>query len=188
MGVGPGRIAKVRAYGEIGEPPRRPGGGRPDRLPGGAAGRPHLRGGPPGRDAPVRGRAAGAADADRACLDGVRIFIAVDPPQAPTSRCRSPAKGIRASMLQRVVGVEGELRRFVAGYVAREPGSRTSRRPARSTSPGHRPGLGLDRAEEVEDWRHRRPQRGARSRDPGERGNVPGDLTGDMTGPLSRVG
>ncbi len=30
------------------------------------------------------------------------------------------AQGLRASVLQRVVGIEGELRRFVAGYVRRE--------------------------------------------------------------------
>ena len=30
------------------------------------------------------------------------------------------AKGLRASVLQRVVGIEGELRRFVARYVRRE--------------------------------------------------------------------
>lgn len=53
-------------------------------------------------------------------LEGVRIFITIDPPQASEIQVQVRAEGIRASIMQRVANVEGELRRFVAKYVARE--------------------------------------------------------------------
>lgn len=53
-------------------------------------------------------------------VDGVRVFIDVTPPQARDIVIDLQAKGLRASVLQRVAGVEGEVRRFVAKYVARE--------------------------------------------------------------------
>ena len=59
MGVGPGRIAKVRAYGEIGAADATRQRGDRDQPTGSMLPvEPHLRGRPPGRDAPVRGRAA----------------------------------------------------------------------------------------------------------------------------------
>ena len=53
-------------------------------------------------------------------LDGVRLFIDATPPHGDEVQVELKAQGLRASVLQRVVGVEGELRRFVARYVARE--------------------------------------------------------------------
>lgn len=53
-------------------------------------------------------------------LTGVRIFIDITPPRTRDVVATVRAEGIRASLMQRVANVEGELRRFVAKYVARE--------------------------------------------------------------------
>ena len=53
-------------------------------------------------------------------VEGVRVFIAVDPPHHSEVVVQVRAEGIRASIMQRVANIEGELRRFVARYVARE--------------------------------------------------------------------
>jgi hypothetical protein len=53
-------------------------------------------------------------------VEGVRIFITIDPPRSSEVEVKVQAEGIRASIMQRVVNIEGELRRFVAKYVARE--------------------------------------------------------------------
>lgn len=53
-------------------------------------------------------------------LTGLRIFIEVAPPQASDVVATVRADGLRASLVQRLVNIEGELRRFVAKYVARE--------------------------------------------------------------------
>jgi hypothetical protein len=53
-------------------------------------------------------------------VEGVRVFIAVTPPRSSEVEVRVQADGIRASIMQRVANIEGELRRFVARYVARE--------------------------------------------------------------------
>jgi hypothetical protein len=53
-------------------------------------------------------------------LDGVRIFISIDPPRSSEVQVKVQAEGIRATIMQRVVNIEGELRTFVAKYVARE--------------------------------------------------------------------
>lgn len=53
-------------------------------------------------------------------LSGVRIWIELDPPRASEVQVDVTAAGLRASVLQRLVGLEGELKRFVAKYVARE--------------------------------------------------------------------
>jgi hypothetical protein len=53
-------------------------------------------------------------------LSGVRIFIEVTPPRTRDVVATVHAEGLRASIMQRVANVEGELRRFVAKYVARE--------------------------------------------------------------------
>ena len=53
-------------------------------------------------------------------VEGVRIFVTIDPPRSSDVEVKVQAEGIRASIMQRVVNIEGELRRFVAKYVARE--------------------------------------------------------------------
>jgi hypothetical protein len=53
-------------------------------------------------------------------VSGLKVFIDVRPPTAPDIGITLRAEGMRASVLQRVAGVEGEVRRFVAKYVARE--------------------------------------------------------------------
>jgi hypothetical protein len=53
-------------------------------------------------------------------LDGVRVYIDVAPPRSADVQVQVQAEGIRASIMQRVANIEGELRRFVARYVARE--------------------------------------------------------------------
>jgi hypothetical protein len=53
-------------------------------------------------------------------LDGLRVFIDVTPPRPSEVALELKAQGLRASVVQRVAGVEGEVRRFVATYVARE--------------------------------------------------------------------
>jgi hypothetical protein len=60
----------------------------------------------------------------------VRIWIAADPPRPTEVQVEVKAAGLRASVLQRLVGLEGELKRFVATYVSRElekPHVRTAR-------------------------------------------------------------
>lgn len=51
---------------------------------------------------------------------GLKVYIDVRPPQAHEIDTRLRARGVRASVLQRVAGVESEVKRFVSRYVARE--------------------------------------------------------------------
>ena len=53
-------------------------------------------------------------------VEGVRVWIDITPPRSSEVQVSVRAEGIRASIMQRVANVEGELRRFVARYVARE--------------------------------------------------------------------
>jgi hypothetical protein len=53
-------------------------------------------------------------------LSGVRIFIEATPPHGDEVQVELKAQGLRASVVQRVVGIEDELRRFVARYVTKE--------------------------------------------------------------------
>ena len=53
-------------------------------------------------------------------VSGLRVYIEVDPPRAADIRVDVRAERLRASIVQRVANIEGELRRFVARYVARE--------------------------------------------------------------------
>lgn len=53
-------------------------------------------------------------------VDGLRVFIDVTPPRPDEVGIKLRAQGLRASVLQRVAGVEGEVKRFVAKYVAKE--------------------------------------------------------------------
>ena len=120
IGVGPGKIAKVRAYGAIGS----------------------------ARAARIEGRAityrvelpvdltfeldlqveTHTFHADllvpltltARAVSGVRVYIEVVPPDGTDVQVRVRAEGLRASIMQRVANIEGELRRFVARYVARE--------------------------------------------------------------------
>jgi hypothetical protein len=50
----------------------------------------------------------------------LKIVIDVVPPLPNQVTVRLKADGLRASMLNRVVGIEGELQRFIARYVTRE--------------------------------------------------------------------
>lgn len=53
-------------------------------------------------------------------VDGLKVFIDVTPPRPRDVGLTLRAQGLRASVLQRVAGVEGEVKRFVATYVSRE--------------------------------------------------------------------
>lgn len=120
IGVGPGKIAKVRAYGEIGAATAM-------RMDGPEiAYRVEL----PVTltfelDLQVETHVFHAEllvplTLTARALDGVRIFIVIDPPKTSEVQVRVTAEGLRATIMQRVANVEGELRRFVAKYVARE--------------------------------------------------------------------
>lgn len=53
-------------------------------------------------------------------LEDVRAYVDVTPPHARDVVIDLHAEGLRAGMVQRVTGMEGEIRRFVAAYVRRE--------------------------------------------------------------------
>jgi len=50
----------------------------------------------------------------------LKIVIDIVPPLPDQVSIKLKSEGLRASMLNRIVGIEGELQRFVAKYVARE--------------------------------------------------------------------
>jgi len=50
----------------------------------------------------------------------LKIVIDIEPPSPRDVLISLKAEGLRASMLNKVVGIEGELQRFVARYVSRE--------------------------------------------------------------------
>jgi hypothetical protein len=153
IGVGPGKLAKVRAYGAIGA-------ASAERL---EAAEIAYR-----VDLPVdlsfelnlqvethtfhaqllvplvlRARAVG----------GVRVYIDITPPHSSEVQVSVRAEGIRASIMQRVANVEGELRRFVARYVSREI-SKPHIEAARMIDVA----AAIDRA-----WAHLSPQSGRRA-------------------------
>jgi hypothetical protein len=120
MGVGPGKIAKVKAYGQIGAATAHP-----------------LEGGEISYRVELPVSLTFEVDLQvethvfhaellvpltltARALDRVKIFITIDPPRASEIEVKVQAEGIRASIMQRVVNVEAELRRFVSKYVARE--------------------------------------------------------------------
>jgi hypothetical protein len=120
IGVGPGRIAKVRAHGQIGAADL-------ERL---EAEDLTYR-----VELPVdltfeldlqvethtfRARLLVPLVLRARALKGVRIHIEVTPPSAADVQVHVQAEGLRASIVQRVANIEGELRRFVARYVVRE--------------------------------------------------------------------
>lgn len=53
-------------------------------------------------------------------VDGLKVFLDITPPKPREIGIDLQAQGLRASVLKKVAGVEGEVRRFVATYVARE--------------------------------------------------------------------
>lgn len=120
MGVGPGRVAKVVAKGEIGTAVGRRTSTDPVefavRLPVALDFRLNL-----GLDVhrftadievPLRLTAR--------ARDDLAIVIDIDPPQSSQLIVKLKAKSLRASLTQYAADVEGELRRFVAKYVSRE--------------------------------------------------------------------
>ena len=120
MGVGPGRLAKVTAHGTIGAPALSPveGGGVAFRL-----------------RIPVdvrlvvdlgidqhRFRAdvlVGLHIAARAARP-LRVVIDVTPPTTQDVEVSVRSESTRASLLRLIAGIDGELRRYVAKFVARE--------------------------------------------------------------------
>jgi hypothetical protein len=121
IGVGPGKIAKVRAYGAIGS-------ASASRVEAAAAISYRV-------DLPVdltfeldlqvethtfHADLLVPLTLTARAVNGVRVYIEVVPPEAADVQVRVQAEGLRASIMQRVANVEGELRRFVARYVARE--------------------------------------------------------------------
>ncbi len=52
--------------------------------------------------------------------EDLAILIDVTPPRANEVECRLKAQGLRASITQHAANVEGELKRFVSKYVTRE--------------------------------------------------------------------
>ena len=120
IGVGPGRIAKVRAYGEIGaaSATRQASDhiGYRVVLPVSLTFEVDLQVETHRFEADLLVPLTLTAVA----RPGVRIFIEATPPRSEEVQVDLQAIGLRASVLQRVVGVEAELRRFVARYVRRE--------------------------------------------------------------------
>lgn len=53
-------------------------------------------------------------------LEGLRIVVEVEGPSSQDVVVRLKAQGLRASVVQKLANVEGELKRFVARYVAKE--------------------------------------------------------------------
>jgi hypothetical protein len=120
MGVGPGRLARISAQGSIGEPTLEPVGtdalGYRVLVPVSLDFELDLQVEKHRFHADVEVPLVLTARA----LSGVRIYIEVTPPRTRDVVATVRAEGLRASIMQRVANVEGELRRFVAKYVARE--------------------------------------------------------------------
>lgn len=120
LGVGPGKIAKVRAFGKIGQATAEAVAGEQItyrvELPVDLTFELDLQVETHTFHADLVVPLVLTAQA----LSDVRIFVDVAPPRAEDVRVRVRADGMRATIVQRVANVEGELRRFVARYVARE--------------------------------------------------------------------
>ena len=52
--------------------------------------------------------------------DPLRVVIDVDPPTARDVTVRVETEALRSEVFRRITGVDGEIRRFVARYIARE--------------------------------------------------------------------
>lgn len=120
MGVGPGRVAKVKARGQIGTATGERSGADPLVF--------HV-------DLPVALEFLLDLAMDKLRFEAdlvvplvitvhgrtdLAIVLDVRAPTADQVTCELRARGLRASLTSRAAGVEGELRRFVAKYVARE--------------------------------------------------------------------
>lgn len=120
MGVGPGKVAKVSATGRVQVPTATRTGDRPltfrVRIP---------------VDLRLNIELGGSAHRFTADLgvpltltvhaaEPLRIVIHIEPPSRHDIELRLDADGVRATFLQFVAGVDDEIRRFVAKYVARE--------------------------------------------------------------------
>jgi hypothetical protein len=120
VGVGPGGIAKARAHGEIGKATAtRVQGDQISyrvQLPVALTFEVDLQIEKEGFEAELLVPLTLTAVA----MSGVRIFIEAQPPHPDEVEVELEAKGLRASMLQRVADIDGELRRFVARYVVKE--------------------------------------------------------------------
>ncbi len=120
MGVGPGRLAKVTAHGSIGQATSVPVAGDTISyrvtLPVSLTFDVHLQVDTHRFTAELEVPLLLSA----LSLDDLSIYIDVTPPLPNQVRIELRAEGLRASMLNRVVGVEAELQRFVAKYVGRE--------------------------------------------------------------------
>jgi hypothetical protein len=120
LGVGPGRLAKVHAHGRIGTATGQRVGALPLRF---------------AVDVPVTLQFVLDLGMDKQRFDAeisvpllltvhgradLAIEVEVTPPRTEEVVVRLKAQGLRASLTQAAAGVEGELRRFVARYVAKE--------------------------------------------------------------------
>lgn len=130
LGAGPGRIAKIRAVGQIGDAELRRHSGLPvtyDLLvPVDLTFEVDLRLEKERFDAHLEVPIVLTARA----VEGVRIHIDARPPHSGEVTVEVKADGRRAEWLRRIAGVDDELRRFVAKYVTREldkPGIRRAR-------------------------------------------------------------
>ncbi|EFQ82130.1 hypothetical protein HMPREF0063_12654 [Aeromicrobium marinum DSM 15272] len=120
MGVGPGRLAKVTATGEIGTATAQEVPGREisfdvtlpvalDFALDLQVETHHFHG---ALELPLKVRARATPD--------LRIVVEVTPPSARDVRLDLTADGRRAGMVKKLAGVDAEVKRFVAKYVARE--------------------------------------------------------------------
>ena len=120
MGVGPGRIARVTAKGQIGEAAATEIPGVPisyrlvvpvslDFTVDLQVEKHHFH-------ADVEVPLTVSAHATR----DLRIIVDVTPPNPDELELDLAAEGVRATLLKRIANIDGELRRFVAKYVARE--------------------------------------------------------------------
>jgi hypothetical protein len=122
MGVGPGRVAKVTAKGQIGTATGRRVSTDPVRYEARLPVTIHFK-----LDLGVD---VHRFDADieiplrltARARDDLAIVIEIEPPRSSDITVDLKAHGLRASLTQRAANVEGELRRFVAKYVGREIG------------------------------------------------------------------
>lgn len=120
IGVGPGKIAKVRAYGEIGAATAE----RVDapemsfrvELPVDLTFELNLQ----VETHTFHAQMLVPLTLTARAVAGVRVYIEIAPPHSSEVQVHVQADGLRASIMQRVANIEGELRRFVARYVARE--------------------------------------------------------------------
>ena len=120
LGVGPGRLVRITARGRIGEAAieHQPGDAISYRvvLPVSLAFELDL-------SLEVhrfRARLAVPLVLTALAVEDLKVFVDVVPPHARDIAVDLQAEGLRATVLQKVVGVEEEVRRFVARYVSKE--------------------------------------------------------------------